>query len=238
MGRRQTRGNCVYCGREMTRSGLSRHLQSCSARQQAITDANGAPGRSQALYHLQIQDAFSGDFWLHLEMRGRATLADLDSYLRAIWLECCGHLSQYKIGATRYTQIMDFDWMGSEEKSMDVCVDALFTPGLEIPYEYDFGSTTGLNIKVVSQRMGTPTTAHPIALMARNGFDPPPCIECGKPATHVCMQCAYERDDGRCELCDKHAKTHPHDEYGWPMPLVNSPRTGVCGYTGPAKPPY
>jgi len=31
-------------------------------------------------------------------MRGSATLAKLDDYLRAIWLECCGHLSKFTIG--------------------------------------------------------------------------------------------------------------------------------------------
>ena len=33
-----------------------------------------------------------------LEMRGSATLAKLDDYLRAIWLECCGYLSGFTIG--------------------------------------------------------------------------------------------------------------------------------------------
>jgi len=31
-------------------------------------------------------------------MRGSATLTKLDDYLRAIWLECCGHLSKFTIG--------------------------------------------------------------------------------------------------------------------------------------------
>lgn len=39
-------------------------------------------------------------------------------------------------------------------------------------------------------------------------------------------------------LCDHHAQDHPHDNYGDPMPLVNSPRVGMCGYEGPAEPPY
>ena len=39
-------------------------------------------------------------------------------------------------------------------------------------------------------------------------------------------------------LCDEHAKSHPHDEYGEPVALVNSPRMGLCGYDGPAEPPY
>ena len=33
---------------------------------------------------LQVLDAYGGDFWLHLEMKGNATLEDLDDYLRAI----------------------------------------------------------------------------------------------------------------------------------------------------------
>ncbi len=39
-------------------------------------------------------------------------------------------------------------------------------------------------------------------------------------------------------LCEKHAKTHPHDNYGEPIASVNSSRLGMCGYNGPAEPPY
>jgi hypothetical protein len=39
-------------------------------------------------------------------------------------------------------------------------------------------------------------------------------------------------------LCDAHAATHPHEDYGEPLALVNSPRSGMCGYEGPADPPY
>ncbi len=34
-------------------------------------------------------------------------------------------------------------------------------------------------------------------------------------------------------LCNEHAKNHPHDNYGEPLPLVNSPRLGQCSYDGP-----
>jgi len=33
-------------------------------------------------------------------------------------------------------------------------------------------------------------------------------------------------------------EAHPHEEYGEPIEIVNSPRLGLCGYTGPADPPY
>ena len=71
----------------MTKGGLTRHLQSCSQRQTAIDAADHTPGKDRNLYHLQAHDAWGGDFWLHLEMNGSATLQDLDHYLRASWLE-------------------------------------------------------------------------------------------------------------------------------------------------------
>ena len=232
----QTRGDCVYCGREMTRSGLARHLGTCPGRLEVQAEADRSRRHRQTLYHLQVQDAWMGSFWLHLEMRGNATLDDLDYYLRAIWLECCGHLSAFELGHVTYTQIFDDDMLMGDERAMNVRVGALFQPGMEIPYEYDFGTTSHLVIKVINQRTGKPTTSNPIVLMARNKFEPPPCMECGKPATHLCAECLQEREDGRCELCDEHAQTHVHDEYI--MRLVNSPRTGMCGYDGPAEPPY
>ena len=103
--RKQTRGTCAFCGREMTRGGLTRHLDTCVEHKAAIEAANQGRGREQPLYHLVARDAWGGDYWLHLEVNGLATLNDLDRYLRAIWLECCGHLSRFSIGGWRGDEI-------------------------------------------------------------------------------------------------------------------------------------
>lgn len=205
---------------------MTRHLAACPKRKEVIAAADQKRGRVENLYHLYVHDAWRGDFWLHLEMRGSAALDDLDDYLRAIWLECCGHLSRFSLRG----------W-GSPDISMSRRADRIFKPGLSLRHQYDFGTTSETVIKVVSVRRGKPTTKHPIALMARN--DPPQfeCIECGQPATHLCMECVIE-DDRPGWLCAEHVKTHPHDDYGAPMPIVNSPRLGMCGYEGPAEPPY
>lgn len=240
MGRRkQTRGQCVFCHREMTKSGLTKHFQSCEARLAAQEEATKQRGRNQTIYHLHVLDDFSGDFWLHLEMKGSARLDDLDDYLRAIWLECCGHLSAFKIPPHRYTQIFDDGFSIDDEKPMNVQVKDIFSPGMTIPYEYDFGTTSYLTIKVLVERKGKPHTKYPIFLMARNQMPKITCMDCDNQATLLCLECMYETD-GPCELCDDHWKSHPHDseDYGGPMPLVNSPRTGVCAYDGPAEPPY
>ena len=115
--RKQSRGKCAFCGREMTKGGLSRHLKTCPQRQEAMSAAAQGPGQEMTLYHLQAQDAWWGDFW---------------------WL---------------------------------------------------------------------------------------------------CFECMYELDEPGT-LCDRHAEEHPHQDYGEPVPLVNSPRVGMCGYSGPAEPPY
>lgn len=224
--KKQSRGKCTFCGREMTRGGLAKHLRICPERQDRISETNRGQEEDQIIYHLQVQDAWWGEYWLHLEMKGSATLQTLDRYLRAIWLECCGHLSRFSIGG----------WDGNEIAKKRP-VEQVFGPGLELTHIYDFGTSSETLIKVVEARKGKPLTAHPIYLMARN--DPPvaECVECGEPASWLCIECISETDEPGT-LCDKHAKGHPHHAYGEPMPLVNSPRVGMCGYEGPADPPY
>jgi len=224
--RKPTRGKCAFCGREMTRGGLARHLPACPARRQAIEKANQEPGKPQTLYHLQVQDAWQGDYWLHLEMRGTATLAALDHYLRSIWLECCGHMSQFSVGG----------WSG-DEIPMGRAVQRVFEPGLELTHIYDFGTSSETLVKVAGVREGKALTAHPIVLMARNDAPVMACMECGRPASWLCIECLYESDETGA-LCDEHVQEHPHEDYGDPLPLVNSPRVGMCAYCGPAEPPY
>ena len=91
-------GACTWCGKRATRGGMSRHLRSCEQRKAAIRAADEKPGAPETLIHLQVQNAHDDAFWLHLEMRGSAPLQKLDEYLRAIWLECCGHMSRFSSG--------------------------------------------------------------------------------------------------------------------------------------------
>jgi hypothetical protein len=72
---------------------------------------------------------------------------------------------------------------------------------------------------------------------ARNEMPQLPCMKCGEPAAYFCSECLIERDETGM-LCARHVKGHPCDNYGEPIPLINSPRLGMCGYTGPANPPY
>jgi len=115
-------------------------------------------------------------------------------------------------------------------------VGAVFHTGQEITHVYDFGTESVTLLKFLGIREGKRDTKHPIALMARNAAPALECQDCGAPATRLCIECLYA--DRRGTLCDAHAAGHPHDDYGEPMALVNSPRMGMCGYEGPAEPPY
>jgi hypothetical protein len=224
--REQSRGKCSYCGRELTGSGMTRHLSACAQLRQAVSAADQKPGGDQDIFHLRVRDAYSSDFWLHLEIESSATLADLDDYLRAIWLECCGHMSQFSFGG----------WRG-EEIPMGTKTGQVLEPGYELTHIYDFGTSSETLVKPVGVRTGKPLTRHPITLMARNNMPEVECIECGRPASRLCVECIYEHGEAGT-LCDRHASVHKHEEYGDPVRLLNSPRVGLCGYTGPAEPPY
>lgn len=222
---KSSRGTCVYCGQIVTKQSITKHLATCAQRQAALTAAN-QKGETETLYQLRIQALGLNEFWLNLEMRGNATLKDLDAYLRAIWLECCGHLSRFSVGG----------WSGDEIPLKRKAAET-FAHADELVHIYDFGTSSETLIKVLGTRQGAPTTKRPIALLARNLMPEAVCMECQQPATWLCMECIIE-ENVEGTLCDEHAETHPHDNYGEPMPLVNSPRVGLCGYTGPADPPY
>ena len=224
-GQKRTRGKCTYCQREMTRAGMGKHMADCPVRTHAIAEANNGDGKLQPLYHLQVQDAWGGDFWLHLEMNGEATLKQLDRYLRAIWLECCGHLSEFYLEREYGTKA-----------AMTRKIEQALSPGSVVSH---------LRFRHVFKNHCQNAWGS-----ARQAADAPPDCADGpqqpagvyvhdvrKPATYICLQCLNE-DEATGELCDVHVKKHPHHDYGDPLPLVNSPRSGMCGYEGPAEPPY
>jgi hypothetical protein len=99
--------------------------------------------------------------------------------------------------------------------------------GAKGTYDYDFGSTTRLTLKVTAAREGRIGRAA-VRVLARN--DPPAwtCGACGQPATLVC--CAHETDDSPF-VCAVHKRSHRCPDGAF-LPIVNSPRMGVCGYVG------
>jgi len=166
-------------------------------------------------------------YWMHLEVAAGTTLAALDHFFRETWLECCGHLSAFTIEGVRYSvDAALYEW-DTGSKNMQVRLDQVLHPGQACAYEYDFGSTTELTLKVISEREVV-AKKKAIEILARNNLPLVPCDVCGKPASHFCTQCMYEEEGCLCDAC---TKDHACSEEML-LPLVNSPRAGVCGYTG------
>ncbi len=228
MPRQTSKGTCTFCHGEFSKSGMTRHLESCEQRAALHTEAGSHQQvRKTRTFHLVVEGYRLPMYWMHLEVSAGTTLAILDRFLRDTWLECCGHLSAFTIGGVRYSvDAALYEW-DTDSKNMQVPLNQVIYAGKTCSYEYDFGSTTELTLKVISERE-VPGKMNTIGIIARNNLPMVPCDVCGKPATHTCAQCIYE--DKGC-LCNACAKDHECGEEML-LPMVNSPRAGVCGYTG------
>lgn len=357
-------GTCAYCKQIFPKNVIKRHLNTCKERQTAQEAASQkSRAKKERLFHIQVEGRALPMYWLHLEVPASAKLADLDQYLRDIWLECCGHLSAFRIDKVSYSISPEEDFfpmgfpggndplggmfpmmpaplpppppelapllsmdieglfhkylaeqrakVGDEtaeaffqavlkrliadmtdmlEKTLGAAImndlkaelnvdlkklsakdmltqlDALeqeaiqeaeslppfpllfddfreedmgsalgdvLKVGTKFDHEYDFGSTTELTLKVLSEREGVALGKKkaPVVLLARNEAPEILCEVCGQPAILVCTNCnwggvAYSNQGAVCKKC---AKKHKCGD-DMMLPIVNSPRTGVCGY--------
>jgi len=215
---------CHYCGNTYTNRGMYQHLRACDARQAAIEEANTQDVPRTKILHLAIK----GDryHWLHVEAPVNASLHDLDQFLRDIWVECCGHLSEFVIDDVHYISSVDY-WWNPEDRDMGFELGEVLRSKIEFSYQYDFGTSTYLELRVASEREGVLPGDDVIHVMARNQLPDYRCDVCGEPATVICVFCDYTL------LCDKCLAEHECGDEGF-MPVVNSPRMGMCGYTGDA----
>lgn len=102
-----SRGICRFCQGEFAKNKMTQHLKSCKAR---FARAAEQEGHSQRLFHLQVEGKYRPDYWMHLELPAAVTLGELDDFLRAVWLECCGHLSEFEIGGASYSSMPEDEW--------------------------------------------------------------------------------------------------------------------------------
>ena len=117
-----------------------------------------------------------------------------------------------------------------EDRSLGVSLKKVLKVGQKFSYEYDFGSTTELNLRVILEREGVVQEGEeddPITILARN--EPPIilCKVCGKPATKVAGGYYNVEENAYCNKCARRS-----EDAEMMLPVVNSPRVGVCGYTG------
>lgn len=239
-------GKCFFCEREYSKSVISRHLN--THLHEKIKD--NKPGKS---FHIKVEtDARYGSspYFLSLWINGNTFMEDIDSFLRKIWLECCSHMSAFSYpnrnaghALTKALSLMEkgdpkaFQQLISGfhgEIDMNKKAKDIFHKGDSLKYEYDFGTTTHLQLTVVEE---FPVKAdESIVLLSRNEPLRIMCDICHeKPAAQLCSLCYHSGEEAAffCDACaKKHAKRCSDFEDYAAMAVVNSPRMGVCAYMG------
>ena len=223
----KSEGICRFCLKTFSGSAISRHLGACKAKKENDSREADKAKTKHPIYHIKLSSY--GDYWLHIEMKAALTLKELDGFLRRIWLECCGHLSMFTINGVAYEDTEEqgdiTDLWGREVESYDTSLVKAMSTGDKFVYEYDFGTTTRVEGKVIATRQGV--LNEKVRILARNNTYTFKCEECGEQATDYCTEC----EAFFCEGCLTDLDIHEcGDEMA--LPIVNSPRMGECGYTG------
>lgn len=213
------RGKCYNCKKEFGKTAVKRHLMKCN---------NLGEGNTN-YFMLKIEGYYDKDYWIYVQIKEAATLKDLDSFLRDIWLECCGHLSAFEIDHVYYEDNIEDDSFGLFRRDIrdmgKIKLKDILNVGLVFKHEYDFGSATTLKLTVVEKFKGL-DTANNITLLARNNMAQYKCTKCGEKATYVGVEYGYGSYSFFCDKCIK-----DYDDM-YIYPITNSPRMGVCGYCG------
>jgi len=233
----KSEGKCLFCGEIFAQADIVKHLST------HLTESSKT-GKQGLSFLIQVglpKKWGKTPYFLSLWVDGEATLQTIDTFLRDIWLECCGHMSAFSLPNKKPTKNFDMNAFSHltdkysdfpNDISMSKKAKVVFVKGLVLEYEYDFGSSTNLELTVVKD---FPVKAdQKIVLLSRNEPMEILCCICKKvPATQICTVCMYHKKAEFCDKCaEKHAKKcTDFDDYA-SMPFVNSPRMGVCGYTG------
>ncbi len=221
----KTNGICSLCGGVFGKTAMKKHIIQCLQKHPSRKPSGFPVPIQTRLFTILVRGSFMHEYWMYIEVPSNSLLRGLDNFLRNIWVECCGHLSSFTINNINY--ISETDEYFKEDKSMNYLLEKVLKYGKEFYYEYDFGSPTYLELKVVDERE-IEDSDRSIEIIARN--DPPVvnCDSCGKIATYICRQCGHSGDGWICDDC---APEHKCGEEAL-LPVVNSPRVGVCGYSG------
>ncbi|HEY8890800.1 MAG TPA: SEC-C metal-binding domain-containing protein [Clostridium sp.] len=218
------KGKCYYCNEKLSERTVKKHVKGCKVRKEKIEESMASSKKTKSQYILSIVPQYgSKEYSLYIAIDIDLTLKNLDSFLRDIWLECCGHLSSFIIDDVNYDSSVDDEFeIFSHTETMDFKLRQVISVGYKFRYDYDFGSTTTLKIEVIDEYF-TAENHSQIEILARNEEIQNFCCNCNQKAKYF----DYEEEKYFCEDCiDEDSDMVGEFEY------TNSPRDGVCGYVG------
>lgn len=218
------KGKCYYCNEELSERTVKRHVKGCKVRKEKIQESMASSKKIKSQYVLSIVPQYgSKEYCLYIAIDIDSTLKNLDSFLRNIWLECCGHLSSFIIDGVNYDSSVEVEFeFFSQHETMDLKLRQVISLGDKFRYDYDFGSTTTLKLEVIDE-YSTGESHSQIEILARNEEIQNFCVNCNKKAEYF----DYEEEKFFCEEC-----VDEDDDMMYVPEYTNSPRDGVCGYEG------
>lgn len=206
------KAKCYYCNKELTEKTIKKHMKNCSEMIKSIDEKIINDRKQIDQFIISIKPKYAGnEYCIYLSISGILGLIHIDQFIRNIWVECCGHLSGFKIKGEYY-----------QNDEMNIQLNDILNIDEKFEYEYDFGSTTHLILEVVDI-IKVPSNFSQIEIIARNDEVKHQCEICGTEARYF----NYESDRWECENCvDDDGDMIVEFDY------CNSPRDGVCGYEG------
>ena len=205
----KSEGECKYCKEIVPQNKLTAHFS------KHLKEIEKKTKTEFTSAHVIVS---AGPYFLHLLMATETELGELDHFLRGIWLECCGHMSMFS-----------YERWG-DEMEMDTEIVEAFGSKKILNYCYDFGTSTELTINLKNiYKIDT----NEILLLSRNEPLKIMCNTCNKNvASSICSVHIYE-GGYFCKDCVKIHKKECEDFADYAkMKIVNSPRSGECGYEG------
>ena len=177
-------GTCAYCGEVITRRRVSKHLDKCPKRQEALEIATASGRPVETLWHLRVQDAYISDFWLDLEMTGSASLDKLDRYL-----------ARHLAGMLRPPEQVHDRWLGRDGcgQGAQGGLDLRAGPGAAPPVRFWHHLRDRYQSRLLPGRPSdqqTPDSPRWRATRCPESV----CQECGQEAKWLCIECLYEEN--------------------------------------------
>lgn len=205
----RAKGICSYCKTEIPKNSRSikNHFSKCKSK-----PISNDSEEEQML--LLIEGRYNSNYWIVIKVNQDITLKKIDTFIRDIWVECCGHLSQF--------------FNGDSKIGMSRRIDQVFVQGTKIIYEYDFGSPTELFLSLLEKVKDS--NKKNIQVIMRNKLIEEECSFCENIAIYICPYCINHDEGLLCKSCiDTHRCVENEGEEIL-LPMSNSPRAGVCGY--------
>ncbi|MBU3133537.1 SEC-C domain-containing protein [Clostridium gasigenes] len=217
-------GKCYCCGKDIDGKTAKRHILSCKSRLNNIEEYLNKSKIKKDKFIIKMVDKYMPSVYsIYLSIDKNTSLRSLDTFLRDVWMECCGHLSGFEINGTTYTcsENLDEDFFDDEE-TMDINLKNVISVGNKFVYSYDYGSTSRIILEVINEYT-TGTLDSTIEILARNNEVEYECCKCGKKPDYL----DDENQEFICKKC-----IDGDNEFLINLGYTNSPRDGVCGYEG------